>query len=93
MKKFFQDKIGINTQTIATNPHADMFTAITDAERQIIAKGIDTVYQRFLHIVASGRRLSVDSVQHIAQGRVWTGEQGKQIGLVDVLGGLDSAIT
>jgi protease-4 len=92
MKKFLQEKIGINTQTIETNPHADMYSAMTDGERQIIARQIDTVYRHFLGVVARGRKLSIDSVDRIAQGRVWTGEQAKQIGLVDVLGGLDTAI-
>jgi protease-4 len=94
-QKLFSDKIGINTQIIRTNPHADIFSSARDAsplELAIAERGVDSVYHKFLDVVAKGRRLSVDSVNSIAQGRVWTGEEGKQIGLVDELGGLDRAL-
>jgi protease-4 len=93
MEKFFRDKIGINTQLFETNPNADFFVRTSDAERAILARHIDTVYQHFMKVVADGRKLSIDSVNSIAQGRVWTGSQAKQVGLVDLLGGLDTAVS
>jgi protease-4 len=95
MEKLFEDKLGINTQVFKTNPNADMMSAAratTDAERSIVSHQIDTIYSKFLHVVSAGRKLSVDSVHAIAQGRVWTGAEAKSNGLVDVLGGLDDAI-
>jgi protease-4 len=50
-------------------------------------------YDYFKNIVASGRSMSVDEVELVAQGRAWTGEQAKELGLVDALGGLDRAIS
>jgi protease-4 len=92
LQEFFRSKIGINTEIIETNPHADMFVATDEEGMKIIARSVDTTYERFLNVVAQGRKLPVDSVRAIAQGRVWTGEQASKIGLVDVLGGLDTAI-
>lgn len=92
----FEEKLGINTNIFKTNPNADMLTprrATTPEDRAIMSRYIDTIYQKFLNVVATGRRMSVDSVNAIAQGRVWTGTQAKSIGLVDVLGGLDDAVT
>jgi len=94
-KRLFEQKIGINTQIIRTNPHADIYSSARDAstpEMEIAERGVDSVYKTFLGVVAGGRHLSVDSVDRIAQGRVWTGEEGKQIGLVDELGGLERTL-
>jgi protease-4 len=62
------------------------------AERAVIMKGVDKVYDRFTGLVAEGRNLPIEKVLDIAAGRVWTGVQAQQIGLVDALGGLNSAI-
>lgn len=94
-KKLFEDKLGINVQVFKSNPNADMRSSAreaTDKEIAIATKGIDSVYSTFKGIVAAGRHLSLDSVQSIAQGRVWTGEEAKAIGLVDEIGGLDRAL-
>jgi protease-4 len=93
VQEFLRDKIGINTELIETDPHADMMVNMDEAERAIIARSVDTTYARFLRIVSEGRKLTIDSVQQLAQGRVWTGEQAQQRGLVDVLGGLDTALS
>jgi len=72
-----------------------MFTGLTDfsaEERALLERFIDQTYQAFLEKVASGRGMSVEAVQEIAQGRVWTGSAAQEIGLVDALGGLETAI-
>ena len=55
-------------------------------------RGVERTYATFTGKVAKGRNLSIDSVRAIAGGRVWTGVQGKAIGLVDQLGGMDAAV-
>ncbi len=95
LRPFLEEHIGIHTQAIRTNPHADMGTplrALSDAERAILQRTVDSTYAEFLSVVARGRHLSIDSVRSIAEGRVWTGEQARELGLVDTLGGLQTAI-
>ena len=62
-------------------------------QKQVIQRGVERTYATFTGKVAKGRNLSIDSVRAIAGGRVWTGVQGKAIGLVDQLGGLDAAVS
>jgi protease IV len=72
-----------------------MFTSarpFTNAERSTFSTMIDLGYQDFLQAVASGRKMTVEQVRAVAKGRVWTGAQAKERGLVDELGGLDVAI-
>lgn len=92
---FYEQTIGINTQTIRSSPHADILSAtrdLTEEERAFAESRIRNEYRKFLAIVAEGRGMSIDAVDSIAQGRVWTGAQAKELGLVDELGGLDLAI-
>ena len=65
---------------------------LTEVERTIIQSGVEDGYETFITRVAEGRGMHPDSVKKIASGRVWTGSQAKERGLVDVLGGLDTAI-
>lgn len=92
---FLKDKLGITHDRVLTNTNAD-FPAITHEmspfQKQTMQRSTDRVYAAFTRKVAEGRKLPVDSVRAIAGGRVWTGTQGKAIGLVDQLGGLDDAI-
>ncbi len=95
-EELMHDKLGINIETVPTNTYADLGTfdrALTDNEKAILIASVDQIYGTFKSRVAVGRNLSVDSVEAIGQGRVWTGEEALEIGLVDVLGGLDDAIT
>jgi protease-4 len=64
----------------------------TDEELKMAEKGIKTLYKGFVEKVALGRKKSFDDIEKIAQGRVWSGSDGLRNGLVDVLGGLDTAI-
>ncbi len=92
---FFKDKLGITYDRVGTNKYAD-FPSVThplsDFEKQTLQRSTERVYAGFTKKVADGRKLSIDSVRAIAGGRVWTGTQGKAIGLVDQLGGLDEAV-
>jgi protease-4 len=58
----------------------------------IIQSNIENGYRRFLNIVAEGRNMTVEQVDEVAQGRVWTGEKAMQLGLVDQMGNIDQAI-
>ena len=90
-----EDKIGITFDNVTTGPYADMFSGMrsyTDSERAILNKATDGTYQAFLKKVADSRGMSVEDVNAIAQGRVWTGEDAITVGLVDEIGGLESAI-
>ncbi len=94
-RELMRETLGINIELIKTNPHADLMSGdrdLTQQERDMVQRMVDAGYERFLEVVASGRGLTRDSVHQIAQGRVWTGAQARQIGLVDELGGLDRAI-
>jgi protease-4 len=64
----------------------------TDKQRAAFSAAIDKVYDGFITRVATGRRLPPDRVRQIAKGRVWTGEQAKQLGLVDEVGGFYAAV-
>lgn len=68
------------------------FAPYTDVEREKLNQQLDTIYHEFVELVADGRGLTREQVAGIAKGRVWTGRQAKEIGLVDSLGGLDVAI-
>lgn len=90
------DKIGINWSTVKKGAHADFgatYRDWTDEEKQILNNTIESTYDRFIGVVASGRKnLTREQVDAVAQGRVWTGAQAKENGLIDDLGGLDKAL-
>lgn len=90
-----QSKLGITTDTAKSNTHADFMQSLkglSSYERQVILKSVDKVYERFTSLVAEGRNLELDHVLDIAQGRVWSGQDAIEIGLVDSIGGLKDAI-
>jgi protease-4 len=86
----------INTEKLSVgSPLVNGFTAdrpFTNAERQSFAAMIDRGYQRFLGVVAEGREMTPENVRAVAGGRVWTGQQALERGLVDHLGGFDVAV-
>ena len=88
-------KVGVTFDSVSTNTHSTLgsFGHNMDAvERAVLMKGVDKVYTRFTSLVAEGRNLPIEKVLDIAAGRVWTGVQAQEIGLVDALGGLNNAI-
>lgn len=92
---FLQEKLGITTDVVRSSPFADMLSglrALTPAERRLLERSTDSTYATFLRRVAEGRHLTVEQVAHLAEGRVWTGIDALRHGLVDVMGGLETAI-
>ena len=95
VKELINDKLGVTTDVVSTGELSDFMNPgrdLTDVERTIIQTNIEEGYETFISRVAEGRGMHVDSVKKIASGRVWTGTQAKERGLVDLLGGLDTAI-
>ena len=89
------EKLGLSTDFIATTENSTLeypFQNFTPAQREIVLKNMRETYNDFLRGVAAGRHMKVEEVDKIAQGRVWTGERARQLGLVDELGGLHTAI-
>ncbi|MGB9403498.1 MAG: signal peptide peptidase SppA [Candidatus Acidiferrales bacterium] len=87
--------LGLSTDYVATSDNATFYSAqqnFTPAQRAAFEKSLQDVYANFTKGVAAGRNMSVEAVDKIGKGRVWTGEQAKDLGLVDELGGLDRAI-
>ena len=88
-------KIGFNIDTLKRGKHADFLSTerpMADWERAALDDFIQVVYDRFVNLVATGRGMTYDQVHEIAQGRVWTGSAAKEIGLVDEVGSLETAI-
>jgi protease-4 len=89
------DKIGVASQVVKDGRNADIyspFTPFSDDQRLRLQAFLDDFYQGFLAKVATSRQKTPQEVDSIARGRVWTGAQARQNGLVDRLGGLDVAI-
>ena len=88
-------KIHVNWDTVKRGKHADLYSThrqITAEEKEIAKVAIQHFYDRFITIVAEGRDMDKDDVHKIAQGRVWTGKQAFERGLIDALGGMDLAV-
>jgi len=88
-------KIGIKGVVLKSGEHKDIgspFREMTPEEKRIIQEVIDNVHQQFIKAVADGRKLDRSKVTQIADGRILTGEQAKELGLVDQIGNLDDAI-
>ncbi|MCB4797580.1 signal peptide peptidase SppA [Neotamlana laminarinivorans] len=93
--KTLADNIGINAEQVKTNENAvtySFFEPLDDMQRAFIKEGVLDIYDLFTKRVSDGRNLTRDQVEAIAQGRVWTGADALNIGLVDELGGLDLAL-
>lgn len=89
------NKIGVNFSTVKTNELSDFgntMRPMTASERVILQNYINRGYELFISRCAEGRNTSNDEIKRVAEGRVWTGADALELGLVDVLGGLDDAI-
>jgi len=92
---FFKDKLGVTFDRVNTNANSDFPAAtheMSPFQKQVLQKQTERIYAQFTSKAAAGRKLPIDSLRAIAGGRVWTGTQGKALGLVDQLGGLDDAV-
>jgi protease-4 len=90
----FWNKLGVTWDDVVSGDHARMWTGTYEygpaAER--FEAGLDRIYEDFTTRVAEGRELPLEQVLEVAKGRIWTGEDAKELGLVDELGGLDVAL-
>ena len=94
--KGFYNKIGLTKEIITHGQNATLYSdygGFTPTERERVEKMMKTIYEDFVRKAAMGRDKSFDEIDEIAQGRVWTGKQAKALGLVDELGGLDTALS
>ena len=92
--KLVTDKLKLNVETVKSNKHADfgsIFRPFNDSERAIMQGYINRGYATFIKRCADGRQMSTADIESVAQGRVWTGEMAKEIGLVDLLGDIELA--
>lgn len=88
-------RVGARVETIRTADHADFLSPLrnlTDAERAIFERHVERFYRTFLGVVAKGRKRDVAAIEPLAEGRVWSGRDAKEVGLVDHTGGLDVAV-
>ena len=94
-EKFLKNKVGITFDRVKTGQYADAPSAtraLTITEQRFLQAGVDSVYHIFKSRVAAGRQKSVDYIDSIAQGRVWTGADAIKVGLVDKIGTLNDAL-
>jgi protease-4 len=94
--KLMDQKLGLSTETVNTNKNSDfpsIYRPMTVYEKEAMQRSIEKTYSDFISKVASGRKMTPEAVDSIAQGRVWIGTTAKSIGLVDETGGLKDAIT
>lgn len=89
------EKLGMAIEPLSEGRFADMYSPVRkfdDAERAKLDAQLHAFYTQFVDKVAASRRMSAEDVDAVARGRVWTGKQAKDIGLVDELGGIDRAV-
>ncbi|MFN2458369.1 MAG: signal peptide peptidase SppA [Chitinophagaceae bacterium] len=95
MQGFFKNKLGVTFDGVKTATYADagvIYRPLNEAEKKIIQQSVDKIYLQFKQRVAQGRKKDINYIDSIAQGRVWSGEDAMKIGLVDKIGGLQSAV-
>jgi protease-4 len=89
------DKLGMNIEEVTTGKYAGMYSAtrpFTPEERKKVLDHMQATYTTFVEKAAAGRRMKPEQIDAIGQGRVWTGNQAKDLGLVDELGGFEHAL-
>ena len=94
--KGLYNKAGLTKEIIARGQNATLYSdygGFTPTERERVEKMMKTIYEDFVSKAATGRDKSFEDIDEIAQGRVWTGRQAQELGLVDELGGLDYALS
>ena len=94
-KKLLNEKLGVYIDTVNTHKYSDLGTGhrrLTNYEVDVIQKSVEGIYDVFISHVSEGRGLTKEEVDEIGQGRVWSGIDAKEIGLVDEIGGLEDAI-
>jgi protease-4 len=96
LEKCLSNKLGITIDNAATSKEAtppSIFNPISTTQRKALMESVDRVYETFTSKVSEGRNLTIERVYEIAEGRVWTGRDAKEIGLADMNGGFTEAIS
>ncbi|MCG8410123.1 MAG: signal peptide peptidase SppA, partial [Bacteroidales bacterium] len=94
-QKLLNNKLGVHVDVVKTNTFADIGSfarKLTAQEREVIQYSIENTYDTFISHVAEGRNMTKEDIDKIGQGRVWSGENALEIGLIDQFGGLQDAI-
>ena len=95
MSGLLNDKLKITTDQIRTNKNIgeiDPFRPLEEDEKRLVQRGVNQIYTDFLSIVADGRSMNTNEVDKLARGRVYYGEEGKKLNLIDIVGGFNDAI-
>ncbi len=95
MHEFFDEKLGIDWDTIGTGKHTFLYSTMTtrsEADNRKLMNDTERIYDQFLTRVAEGRGMTKEAVNEIAQGRVWSGMDALEVGLVDEIGTIQDAI-
>ncbi len=95
LSSFLDKKIGITFDEVKTGDAGNLVTVtrpLTEVEKAVWQKKTDKIYEGFTSKAAEGRKMSVEKLRSVASGRVWSGTQAKEKGLVDVIGGFDDAV-
>jgi len=95
MEELLSDKLGLDFDIVKTNRYADFASPtrpMTEGEKALLQKTIERGYDLFVTRCAEGREMSKEALCRVAEGRVWTGEMAKELGLVDQIGGIDEAV-
>lgn len=95
MQSFFKNKLGVTFDGVKTGPYADagaFYRPMTETEKSFVQRTIDDIYMNFKQRVAEGRKKTLEHVDSIGQGRVWSGSKALNNGLIDKFGGLNDAV-
>jgi len=93
--QMFNERYGINHEILSDDPHATVFDSnypFDEADDALLSRSLEATYLRFKQRVAEGRKMTLDAVEAVARGRVWTGDDALTKGLVDEIGDLETAI-
>jgi len=94
-EQLLENKFGITHDVVKTGDHSDLYTVtrnLTDFERSVIQKGVNKGYQTFITKAAVGRGVTPEAIDAVGSGRVWSGTQALDNGLVDIIGNYDDAL-
>lgn len=95
IKDFLENKLGITTDNVKTGHFSDLYSMtgpLNEFEKKYIQKGTDQAYKAFISKAAADRSMEIDEMEPFASGRIWTGDEALENGLIDILGDLDDAI-
>ena len=95
LKGLYNNKLGVSFDNVKTNNYADIgstYRPLTNSEENIYQTSVENIYETFITHVAEGRGMTKEKVDSIGQGRVWSGVDALEIGLIDEFGGLEKSI-